>query len=453
MNLKQNKSLMKFRRRNICINYVASLLVLLMLLHIVSCNNIDEKSKDEMESMDNKKMSEHDMMGHNMKDMDISKHNMDSMNKSDSTHSNYKDSMKLGSLVLPANYRVVSAQRSIKQIQQKGTNEIKVQGYISIDERRNFKVASKISGRIEKLFVKYDFQYVKKGEKIMEIYSPELNTYQEELLFLMKNNTDSGLVDKAEKKLILLGVTQTQINEIKKNKISLSAIDIYSPQNGYVFFKTGAVMNAMKDIAKNNIGSKMNNMGNNDNRLNATSSGNSQIREGDYINKGDVLFWINDLDIVLGMIAVDNSHQQELKTGAKVSLISELYKKDTINGEIDFIEPVYQLGQNFMMSRIYIKNPENKYKINSLIDATVNLGTTIFNVIPSSSILSLGKRKIVWVLKEKASDNSKIYEARDVVIGLIHNGMVEIKKGLHINEEVAIDAGYLLDRESLIEPN
>ena len=67
-------------------------------------------------------------------------------------------------------------------------------------------------------------------------------------------------------------------------------------------------------------------------------------------------------------------------------------------------------------------------------------------------MLFLGKRKIVWVLKEKTAGNNKIYEARDVIIGLTYNGMVEIKNGLNIKEEIALDAGYLLDRESLIKP-
>ena len=152
------------------------------------------------------------------------------------------------------------------------------------------------------------------------------------------------------------------------------------------------------------------------------------------------------------MIASDNSHQQELKTGAKVSLISELNKNDTIQAVINFIEPVYQENQKFIMSRIYLKNSDKKYKINSLLEAMISSGITSSIIIPYSSVLFLGKRKIVWVLKEKTADNNKIYEARDVTIGLMNNGKVEIKKGLSINEEIAIDAGYLLDRESLIKP-
>ena len=93
-----------------------------------------------------------------------------------------------------------------------------------------------------------------------------------------------------------------------------------------------------------------------------------------------------------------------------------------------------------------------KYKINSLLEAKISLDNSPFLMVPYSSVLFLGKRKIVWVLKGKTEGNNKIFEARDVITGLMHNGMIEIKTGLTLNEEIAVDAGYLLDRESLIKP-
>lgn len=425
---------MKFERKNIRANYLVSFILMLLVLVVESCGNDKGNSTDDMEGMD------------------MSGHNMESMNTSDSGMSRLIDSLKIGSLVMPANYRVASSQKSIKPVQNSNMNEINAQGYISIDERRTNKVSLRISGRIEKLYIKYNFQHVKKGEKVLELYSPELNTYQEELLLLMKGNNDLNLTIKAEEKLRLLGITQTQINDIKKTGITQSAIDIYSPQDGYVFFNSSIGMNTMSNSKKSSSNDKMNSMSNAGNTSKNAASGEVQIREGNYVNKGDVLFWINDLEEVWAMIAIDNSHQQELKTGVKVSLISELYKNDTIQTEISFIEPVYQQNQKFIMSRIYLNNSDKKYKINSLLEAKIIIDKASSIMVPYSSVLFLGKRKIVWIMKEKTSDTNKIFEARDVITGLTHNGMVEIKKGLSINEEIAIDAGYLLDRESLIKP-
>jgi len=470
---------MKFNKKYNYTSHLLTILLLLMLLVVESCNNKNSNSEEEMNGMESMKndneaeqdtmqnnmkgmdMGEHNMknmkvenkaeqdtMPNNMKGMDMGEHNMESMNKSDGTSSSLSDSLKIGSLVMPANYQVISSQKSVKPVKKDGINEINAQGYISIDERRNNKVSSRISGRIEKLYIKYNFQYVKKGEKIMELYSPELNTYQEELVFLMKGGNDSSLTVKAEEKLRLLGVTQRQINDIKRTGNTFSIIDIYNPQGGYVFFKPSSPVSSMS----NSTTSKMNSMGNTNNTSNSLVSSDGQIREGNYVNKGDVLFWVNDLELVWAMIAVDNSHQQELKTGAKVLLISELYKNDTISVAINFIEPAYMQNQKFSMSRIYLNNSDKKYIINSLLEAKISSGKSSSLIVPYSSVLFLGKRKIVWVLKGKTEDNNKIFEARDVIIGLMHNGMIEIKKGLSINDEIANDAGYLLDRESLIKP-
>ncbi|MBC7382275.1 MAG: efflux RND transporter periplasmic adaptor subunit [Bacteroidia bacterium] len=450
---------MKVKKKNFYSNYLGSIILLLSMFIHQSCNNNSKSqdSKNDMKGMDGKNeiRSESDSMSRNMKGKDMGDLEMKNQNESNKKIVGFSDSMKIVSLVMPANYRVVSSQKSIKPIQQTSAKSIRAQGYISIDERFNSKVSSRVSGRIEKLYVKYNLQYVKKGEKVMKIYSPELNTYQEELLFLMKDINDLNLMNKAEEKLRLLGISQAQINKIKKTGHTLITIDINSPVNGYVFFSPNstAESGSLKNMSDNATNNKMGGVANNGNSSKSAISENAQIREGNYVNKGDVLFWINNLDEVWAMLAVDNNHQHELKSGAAVSLISELYKKDTIHATINFIEPVYQQNKKFIITRIYLKNTDKKYKINSLIEAQISTFKSASYLIPYSSILFLGKRKIVWVLKEKTAYNNKIYEARDVILGVTQNEWVEIKSGLNRNESIAVNAGFLLDRESLIKPN
>ncbi len=78
----------------------------------------------------------------------------------------------------PANQVVLSSQKTIKLSRNASRQTVTARGYIAFDERRNNKVAMRTSGRIEKLYIKYNYQFVKKGERIAELYSPELNTYQ-----------------------------------------------------------------------------------------------------------------------------------------------------------------------------------------------------------------------------------------------------------------------------------
>ena len=71
----------------------------------------------------------------------------------------------------------------------------------------------------------------------MDLYSPELNTYQEELLFLLKNDSDSILISRAKQKLRLLGVSNSQIANVEKTGRTFFTVQVYSPKSGYVFFK------------------------------------------------------------------------------------------------------------------------------------------------------------------------------------------------------------------------
>lgn len=381
-----------------------------------------------------------------------SSHPMSDMNMGEKTASTV-DSILLHSLVLPTSFRVVSTQRSVKPELSEKLNHINAHGYISLDERRSHKVSVRISGRIEKLYIRYNLQQVKKGDKIMDLYSPELNTYQNELLFLLKTNSDQTLLDQAEEKLRLLGMPQSQINLIKKDSNTHFTVTVYSPQAGFVFFNSSSASRNDPDNAPATDGSGMNGMQVGDNLPSRDfSQGDSQLREGNYVNKGDILFWINDLQQVWGMISVPNLYEQDLTVGSKVSIVSELLRIDTMKAQINFIEPLYQPDQKFVRARVYMPNVYYQYKINSLIDAEISQANKSILIIPYSSVLFLGKRKFVWVLKETTQGNNRIYEAREVITGGARSNMIEIKTGLNPAEEVAVDAGYLVDRESFLKP-
>ena len=410
-------------------------LALFVLLVLISCKQSKRSEADH---------SAHDSTMSEMKGMDMS--NVDSEKS--------RDTSALMSLVTPVNYQVISSQKSVKPTLHKDVNHFHAQGYISMDERLNNKVSARISGRIEKLYIRYNLQRVNKGDKIMEVYSPELNTYQEEFLYLLKNKSDQSLTNQAEEKLRLLGIGQEQINALAKTGVPFHTMTVYSPQSGFVFFSAPA--GSQKNLMSQAQLSQQNGMGEmqSSSGTSGTSyvSENVQLREGIYVNKGDVLFWINDLQRVWGIVAAANSHSQDLKVGSRVSMVSEFYKNDTIKAEINFIEPSYQPDQKFATARIYLPNVNYKYKINSLIDAEIAASEKSILTVPSSCILFLGKRKIVWVLKGISSGHNRIYEARDVNVGPEYDDRIEIKSGLSADEEVAINAGYLLDRESLIKP-
>ena len=103
-----------------------------------------------------------------------------------------------------------------------------------------------------------------------------------------------------------------------------------------------------------------------------------------------------------------------------------------------------------MQARVYLKNELLKLKVNSIVSAELEVSGE-YLVVPSSSVLSLGNRKFVWLKKEKAEKGNKFLQAKEITVGLETDGYIQIISGITAKDEIAKDAGYLLDSESLIK--
>ena len=358
------------------------------------------------------------------------------------SHDSTKVNEAIRMISRPANQVVLSSQKTIKLSQNLSKQTITASGYIAFDERRNNKVAIRTSGRIEKLYVKYNYQFVKKGERIAELYSPELNTYQEEYLFLLKSGEDS-LATKAKQKLILLGLLESQIQQIEKSNSVAHAITITSPIDGFIRFSLErGSSEEMETPPSTGLGA----MSEASSSSSVASTG--QIREGMYVNKGQTLFVVNDFRKVWALLSVNISSQVQLKKGVPVTIYSEV-QTDSINANIDLVEPVYEDKQRFVRARIYLDNPGRIFKINSFIKGKISIQANTLTV-PLSSVYDLGSRKIVWVKREISSSGIGLFEPQVVTIGMTLDNWIEIITGLKGDEEIALDAGYMLDSESIL---
>ena len=370
--------------------------------------------------------------------------------REDHTNHGGHDSTKVNEAIrmisYPANQVVLSSQKTIKLSQSHSKQTVTANGYIAFDERRNNKVAVRTSGRIEKLYIKYNYQFVKKGERIADVYSPELNTYQEEYLFLLKSGEDS-LAVKAKQKLKLLGLSENQIQQVEKSNTVTHAITITSPIDGFIRFSIEPVSSGeMKLTSSEGMSSMGDASSSSSAEVEGTSAG--QIREGMYINKGQTLFVVNDCRQVWAILSVNILSQGLLKKGVPVTLYSEA-QADSIEANIDLVEPVYQDKQRFAQARIYLDNPERIFKINSLLKGKISIQDQTLTV-PLSSVYDLGSRKMVWVKTGMTSNGIGLFEARVVITGLTSNNLIEIINGLQGDEEIALDAGYMLDSESIL---
>ena len=126
-------------------------------------------------------------------------------------------------LLIPTNEFAISSVTAIPIEHKEEELELKVFGSVAYDTRQAGSISSKVKGRIEKLYIRYKYQPVSKGQHVMDIYSPELMTAQQNLIFLLKNDpNNTSLINAAKERLFLLGMTSVQVSEValsKKTKI------------------------------------------------------------------------------------------------------------------------------------------------------------------------------------------------------------------------------------------
>ena len=152
------------------------------------------------------------------------------------------------------------------------TRNIRTVGVVAYDEKRVTQVQSKVEGWIEKLYIDFTGQFVKKDDILLAIYSPQLVSSQEEYLAALEfsdkmkespypeiaGGADS-LMKSARKRLDYLDVPKHQIMEITKGRKVMKSLHIHSPNKGIVinkhiqegaYVKPGMPLYTLADISK-----------------------------------------------------------------------------------------------------------------------------------------------------------------------------------------------------------
>lgn len=355
--------------------------------------------------------------------------------------------------VISPGKQVLSKQATVKLMAQNEQYALKAQGYIDVDRNSNETVSARFGGRIEQLYVKYNLQFVNKGDKILELYSPELNTTQEEHLFLLKTVGENTLLEQSRKKLKLLGITAAQVNQLEKTGILIQTITVYSPAKGYVFFDKETENSAGSDDEQQPSMSNMNTTAKDKSDKYAGSS-SGYIREGMYVSKGEPLFSINDLQNVWAIVSVPSEYHSVLNKNNRVKITSEFLPDEPLVAEISLVEPTYEENrQRFTRLRIVLPNHNGQLKLNSLVTAEIMPDVTEHLQIPASAVYRTGLNSFVWVKMRETPNGTGVFRLRKVATGPSVNGMITVIKGLTLYDEVAKNAGYLTDSETLLNDN
>ena len=304
--------------------------------------------------------------------------------------------------------------------------QLEALGSANYDTRFMKTISSKVGGRIEKLYIKYRFQPIHKGDKIMDIYSPELLTGQQNLLFLVKNDpTNTTLINAAKQKLLLLGMTGKQIQKIVSNRKTIFSVSVYSPYSGHVH--EAGNMNSSEPQKQMSVTQEL------------------SIKEGMYVEKGQPVFQINNMDNIFVNLNFFPGENSLIKIGTPVTIIAETAPDKKIFSKIDFIEPFYKNNSKTVSARIYLNNSRLMIPIGSQVKAMLNIQTKFSNWLQKESVLSLGINKIVFL------KNGDGFKAHPITTGISTNNLIEVIDGLNAKDSVAANAQFLIDSEGFIK--
>ncbi|MEW6602939.1 MAG: efflux RND transporter periplasmic adaptor subunit [Nitrospirota bacterium] len=303
---------------------------------------------------------------------------------------------------------------------------IRTVGRVEYDERRLSTVNTKFEGWIEKLHIDYTGKYVKKGEPLAEIYSPELVATQQEFLNVLKwttptlNRGEQGgvsdmlsqdaerIIDAARQRLKLWDITDEQIQEIEKTGKPVRTLTIYSPSTGYIVQKMAL--------------------------------------QGMRVMPGEKLFDIADLSTVWVISDIYEYELPLIKTGQTANISLSYFPDKIFSSTIDYIYPSLAGETRTARVRFIISNPSVQLKPQMFtnVEIKVDMGKRL--TVPDDAVIDTGTRQIIYVDKGEG-----YFEPREVHIGLKAGGMTEILHGLSAGEKVAASGTFLIDSEAQLK--
>jgi len=344
--------------------------------------------------------------------------------------------VSLNTLLRPTNSYVLSSV-PVTSIQQTAEAiEVEALGTVQYDTRGMGAISARVNGRIEKLYLKYTFQDVNKGQKIMEIYSPEILTAQQNLLFLVKNDPDNtSFINTAKEKLLLLGMSNEQLQQVIQSGKPSYTISVYSNYSGHIHDAFNTNMNAsMAESASTTTSQPL-------------VTRELMLKEGMYVQKGQTLLSVMNPHRLWALLNIYADNQSVVKPGNTVRIVPESAPDKNFSAKIDFIEPFFREGSKTLTARVYFENHEMDMPVGSQVKATIFGNTLKANWLPKDAVISLGMDKIVF------KEYEGVFKAHKVVAGLIFKNKIQIIEGLTTNDTVAANAQFLMDSESFIKVN
>ena len=301
------------------------------------------------------------------------------------------------------------------------TDEIRFYGNVQADERRLAYVQTRFAGWIRKLYADATGDFVRKGQPLFTIYSPDLVTTEQEYLIAKKNQADlqqstvtgvasgaSSLLSATMDRLLQWEIPASEIAKLDATGKVITDLTINSPVSGYITEK-----NALPNM---------------------------------YVQPDMHLYTVSDLSDVWVVAQVFQNDAGKIKPGDRAEVTVDAYPGRVFSGRVDYLLPQVDTTTRTLPVRLVIPNPGLKLRPGMYVNVRLRLSLGKQLVVPGSAVFHSGTRNLVFAYRGDGN-----IEPREVELGSRVGEQQIVAKGVHAGEQIVISANFLIDSEAQLQ--
>ena len=298
---------------------------------------------------------------------------------------------------------------------------IRTTAQLTADETKIAHVHVKVSGWIDKVYVDYVGQLVKKGQPLFTLYSPDLVATQEEYLIAKRGQASLGsspfmevstgsnsLFRAARDRLKLWDISDEQIKKLDETGEVTKNLTFYSPTRGFVTDRKAFPQTSVTSDTE--------------------------------------LYTISDLSTIWANMDVYEYEVPYIHVGQPVELQLSYYPGKTWHGHVSYIYPMVDAQARTLKVRIELPNPEMELKPQMFADAQLKVDYGSKVVVPAEAVLDSGNEQIVFVVRDGG-----MFEPRRITMGPQCDNLIVVLSGLKPGEEIVVSGNFLIDSESRLK--
>lgn len=298
---------------------------------------------------------------------------------------------------------------------------IRTVGRVTYDETRLHHVHTKVSGYLERLHANATGELVRRGQPLLEIYSPELLASQQEYLLALKARSrmagssipsvaGSGeeLVASARRRLELFDLTDDQIAEIEETGRARRTVTLYAPMSGHIIKR--------------------------------------YVTHGERVEPEMALLDLANLSSVWVLASIYEYEHPFVRVGQKATVTLPYVPGTAHEGRVSLIYPVLDPATRTVQVRIELPNPGLVLKPDMYADVALEADLGERLAVPDTAVIETGTRSVVFV-----AEGDGLFEPREITVGLRLPDAYEIVSGLTEGESVITSGNFFIDSESKLK--